>query len=401
MKITDVRVRRLSCAYNEPLDVYSDTAIVNATDIYPDFRRHAAAARVTITPVKGPDGALTLTQDYLQIDTDAGISGVVGPITFPGITYYLLNHIKYTLLGQDPMRITYLSDILYRIGLDQTAGDMTRAASHAEAALWDIKCKYLNVPLYELLGGKVRERAPAYVNTAGLPHTDEVLLPIVRQHTQDGAPGVKIYAKYGPREGTAGIRATKATLEKVREAVGPDAFIALEAVCCWDYTYALELARAIEPIGIAWLEEPCLPDRMDEYARLRKVCPIPISAGEHSVRRWQFRDMMDKGAADIYQPEPMWCGGIGEAMSIIDLAGCHNRLIYIHSCIPNVDNHILIASNPTVCPMTEYLLTINRAAQYFLKYPSEPVHGMVAPPETPGIGCDIDESKVEHELWLD
>ena len=131
MKITDIKIRRLSCRYTGPSEAYTDTCIVNATDIYPDFRRHSAAARVTITPVKDAGGEMRLTQDFLQIDTDQGISGVVGPITFPGITYYLLNHVKHTLTGQDPMRIDYLKDIMYRISLDQTAGDLTRAVSHA------------------------------------------------------------------------------------------------------------------------------------------------------------------------------------------------------------------------------------------------------------------------------
>lgn len=400
MIITDIRIRRISCRYKGPVEAYADTCIVNATDIYPDFKRHKAASRVTITPVKVPDGGLTLAQDFLQIDTDAGISGIVGPITTPGTNYFLLNHIKYTLLEQDPMRISYLADIMYRIGLDQSAGDYTKAVSHAEAALWDIKCKYYNIPLYELLGGKVRADAPAYANTAGLPHTDEVLLPIIKKHVEDGATGVKIYSKYGPLQGRAGIEATCETLEKVRQYIGTEPFIAVEAVCCWDYQYTMALAKRIEHIDIAWLEEPCLPDRMDEYAKLRQNCGIRISAGEHSVGRWQFRDMMEKGAADIYQPEPLWCGGIGEAMRIIDLASCFNSLIYLHSCIPNVDNHIMVATSSVVCPMTEYLLTINEAAQYFLKYPSFPVHGRVAPPEVPGIGCNIDESKVEQEMFL-
>ncbi len=400
MKITDIKIRRLSCRYTGPAEAYTDTCIVNATDIYPDFRRHSAAARVTITPVKDAGGKMRLTQDFLQIDTDQGISGVVGPITFPGITYYLLNHVKHTLTGQDPMRIDYLKDIMYRISLDQTAGDLTRAVSHAEAALWDIKCKALGVPLYELLGGRVRQAAPAYTNTAGLPHDDAILLPIVRQHTQAGSPGVKIYSKYGPQQGRKGIEETCRTLESVRQAVGDAPLIALEAVCCWDYEYTMELARRIAHIQIAWLEEPCLPDRMDEYARLRQNCPIPISAGEHSVTRWSFKQMMDLGAADIYQPEPMWCGGIGEAKRIIELAACYSRKVYLHNCCPNVVAHMMVSSSPDVCPMTEYLLNINEAAQFFLSHPTRPEGGLVAPPEIPGIGCDIDMSKVETEELL-
>ena len=157
MKITDLKIRRVSCHYTGTLTDYVDTSIVNATDIYADFKRHAAAARVTITPAKAADDKMYLSQDFLQIDTDEGITGLVGPIMFPGISYYLLNHVKYTLLGQDPMRIDYLKDIMYRVSLDQNAGDLTRAISHAEAALWDIKCKALGVPLYELLGGKMRQ----------------------------------------------------------------------------------------------------------------------------------------------------------------------------------------------------------------------------------------------------
>ena len=298
------------------------------------------------------------------------------------------------------MRIDYLKDIMYRVSLDQNAGDLTRAISHAEVALWDIKCKVLGVPLYELLGGKMRQSAPAYVNTAGLSHGGTVLLPILKKHIDAGAPGVKIYSKYGPHQGLAGIEETRKTLEMVRSSIGDTPFIALEAVCCWDYEYTMELAKSIAHIGIAWLEEPCLPDRMDEYARLRNNCPIPISAGEHSVNRWEFKRMMDLGAADIYQPEPMWCGGIGEANRIIDLASAYSRKVYLHNCCPNVVAHMMVSSAPDVCPMAEYLLNVNEAAQYFLQYPSKPVGGELAPPEVPGIGCDIDMSKVESEEFL-
>lgn len=396
MKITKVYIKRLTSHYDGPVEAYSDTCIVNATDVYPDFVRHSAASRVAITPVPDENGGLRITQDFLYVETDEGITGVVGPITFPGITYYLLNHVKHTLIGQDPMRIGYLRDIMYRIGLEQTAGDLTRAVSHADIALWDIKAKKLGVPLYELLGGKVRDGAPEYTNTAGLPHDENVLLPILKEHTDAGSPGVKIYSKYGPLQGKKGIQETRKTLEKVRECIGPDKFIAVEAVCCWDYEYTMELAKAIYDLDIAWIEEPCLPECMDEYAKLKKHCSIAISGGEHDTSRWKFKAMMEMDACDIYQPEPAWGGGISETMSIINLASAFNKKIYLHQCIPNVNAHIMSATSPVVVPMTEYLLTINEASQYFLKYPSRPKNGKLYPPEVNGIGCDIDENKVEH-----
>ena len=397
MKITDVYIRRISSKYEGELKAYSDSCIVNATDIYPDFVRHASASRVKITPVPDENRGLKITHDFLYIDTDEGISGVVGPLTFPGITYSIINSLKYVLLGQDPMRINYLWSIMYRVAADQGAGDMVRAISHAEAALWDIKCKKLNLPLYELLGGKFREGAPMYTNTAGLPHEDEILLPILKAQMEDGAPGCKIYSKYGPAEGTEGIRKTRKTLEAVRDCIGPDKFIAVEAVCCWDYDYTMKFADMTRDLNLEWLEEPCLVDRMDEYAALRRNCGVKISGGEHSIYRWPFRDMLEKGACDIYQPDPVWSGGIGEVMRIIDLVGTYNRKVYQHSAIPNINAHMMVATSPAIVPMTEYLLTINTASQYFLKYISEPVNGNIVPPDVPGVGCDIDEAKVQTE----
>ena len=397
MKITDVYVRRISSAYEGKLEAYSDTCIVNATDIYPDFVRSSAAARVKITPVPDGKGGMKITHDFLYIETDEGITGVVGPLTFPGITYYIVNSVKHTLMGQDPMRIDYLWDIMYRVAADQGAGDMFRAISHAEAALWDIKCKKLGVPLYELLGGKIRNGAPMYTNTAGLPHSDEVLLPILKTQMDNGAPGCKIYSKYGPAQGIEGIRETRKTLEKVRDCIGPDKFIAVEAVCCWDYEYSMKFAEMTRDLDIEWLEEPCLVDRMEDYAALRKNSGCRISGGEHSINRWAFREMLEMGACDIYQPEPMWSGGIGETMRIINLISAFNRKVYLHSCIPNINAHIMVATNPDVVPMTEYLLTINAASQFFLEHVSEPVNGNIIPPEVPGVGCDINEAKVQSE----
>ena len=400
MKITDIYIRRISAECSTSgIRAFSDTSIVTATDIYPDYVRHSSAARVVVTPFPDKDGRLVVTHDYLMIETDEGITGIVGPVTFPGVSYYILNSIKYTLMGQDPMRIEYLQDLMYRVGLDNGMGDYERAMSHAEAALWDIKCKKLGVPLYELLGGKVRDCAPVYENIACVPHNEE-MVRITKEFAEEGILGVKIYSKYGPAQGKSGIRKTREILEKVRTGAGKDTLIALEGICCWNYEYALELGKAIADLDIAWLEEPSLPDRMDDYAQLVKNCPVPISAGEHSIRKWGFRKMMEMKAVNIYQPEATWDGGILETMKIITLAEAFNCKVYPHGCVPNLGAHIMAATSPEVCPMTEYILNINDAAQYFMKYPTKPVHGMVMPPEVPGIGCDIDESKVEKSEIL-
>ena len=147
----------------------------------------------------------------------------------------------------------------------------------------------------------------------------------------------------------------------------------------------------------SWIEEPVLPDLPESYARLRDKCPIPISGAEHEYTRWGAKMLMDMGAMDIYQIDPSWGGGISEMMKICALASAYDVQIIPHGGVVPVSAHVSFALNAALTPWIEYQNVLNVSKQFFFKYPLAPVNGFVHFPTKPGIGLDIDESKVESE----
>ncbi len=165
MKITDVKVRHLQGTMEYP-GAMGEERPGRPLDIYPDFKKMDAAGGKRGLPRVG-DGLYRVTQDFLQIDTDEGVSGVIGPITGDATAYYIATQLKPLLIGQNPLANEYLWDVMYRNALNGRIGDNMIAISYVDYALWDIKGKYAHQPVHRMLGGPVQEKIPVYVSTAG------------------------------------------------------------------------------------------------------------------------------------------------------------------------------------------------------------------------------------------
>lgn len=165
MKIVDIKVRQSESIIEDTETLFEDSLVVSPTDIFPWFNR--PKGRIGVVPYPIENGVFRITHNYLQIDTDEGLSGVAGPISNPAPAFYLLTQLKPVLLGQDPLSTEYLWEIMYRIALDGRKGENMHAIGYADIALWDIKAKWLGLPLHRLLGGPVQKRILAYANTAG------------------------------------------------------------------------------------------------------------------------------------------------------------------------------------------------------------------------------------------
>ena len=178
----------------------------------------------------------------------------------------------------------------------------------------------------------------------------------------------------------------------------------LDCWMSWDVPYTVAMAERLEDYEPRWLEEPVLPDKIESYAAIRRQVRVPISGGEHEYTRWGLKALMDAEAVDVLQPDIYWAGGITEMLKICALASTYDLPVIPHGHSTPASAH-LIASQPTsVCPLLEYLVKWNEIHQFFLKTPLKPERGVVRIPDTPGLGMDLDEAKIESQRvvrWTD
>ena len=173
-----------------------------------------------------------------------------------------------------------------------------------------------------------------------------------------------------------------------------------DAWMAWDVPYTLAMARRIEPHRVRWIEEPVLPDQVAGYAEIRRASPVPIAGGEHEYTRWGIHRLLEVGAVDVLQPDVAWAGGITEMLKICALASTYGIPVVPHGHSVPATIHLVAALPESVTPLLEYLVKWNEVHQFFLREQVRPVNGWVAVPETPGLGIELDESKIEDRREL-
>jgi L-alanine-DL-glutamate epimerase-like enolase superfamily enzyme len=189
--------------------------------------------------------------------------------------------------------------------------------------------------------------------------------------------------------------------EALRDAVGSDIDIMLDAWSSWDVPYSIEMANSLAEYDIRWLEEPVLADKTDSYIEIQRASPIMISGGEHEYTRWGFRAIVENKAMDVLQPDIFWCGGISETLKICALASTFDLPVIPHGHSSHATAHLIASQSPAICPIQEFLIKWNAVHQFFLSDPLVPQNGVIQIPQTPGLGLAIDESKVKEERILD
>ena len=401
MKITDVRIRTLVGIDEKPGMIYDNQKVVRVapTDIHPEYRKKKG--HISVTHVPQPDGTYRITQNFLLVETDEGITGTVGPISNPMPPVYIFTYLKPILIGQDPWDVQRLWDIMYRSCVNGRKGENMQAIGYVGCALWDIRAKACGLPLYKLLGGRVQKKIRAYANTAGYPQDPESIVAEVRDLKDRGFTAIKWGVSYGPTAGDAGMKQTVETVRLLRETAGDDMMLMLDAWSSWDVPYTLRIAPKLAEYDLAWIEEPVMPDLVESYAYLNRHSPVPISGGEHEYTRWGYKGLLDADACALYQPDPAWSGGVTEVDKILGLISAYDRRASLHNSLPGLGVHMSCAWPTSVVPLAEYLMLVGEASQYFLKTPCRPEDGYFTPLETPGIGLDIDESKVDESFFLE
>jgi D-galactarolactone cycloisomerase len=321
-------------------------------------------------------------QIIVEIHTDEEITGYGEAFGYgvPQATASVINQIlKPMLVGADPAQIPFLSEQLFRqTHLFGRYGITTFAISGVDIALWDILGKCAGLPLYRILGGARASEVPAYAS-------------LVRYKDQGEIRTAAFHAK---RAGYGAIKLHQLDVESlktVREAVGGETRLMVDGNCPWSPEQALDMALKFKPYRISWLEEPIWPpEDFRSLARLRELSGIPTASGENACTVFQFREMMEAGAADYIQPSVVKVGGVSEWRKIASLAESYNVRIAPHSPYfgPGfLATAHLVASNP-YADMIEHIY-VNLEASIF-KQPLKFERGYFQLPQGPGLGLDVD-----------
>ena len=262
---------------------------------------------------------------FVKIETDEGISGV-GEGTLEYKEHALLGaieDIKRVLIGQDPRQVERICFELYRDSYWRIGPVLQSAISAVEMAMWDIKGKALGVPVYELLGGKVRDSIRMYANGwfAGAKTPDEFASAAAKAKEM-GITALKWdpFGKNYLYMDNADFRHSMEIVEAVRGAVGNEVDLLIEAHGRFDIATGIKIANALKPFDPYFLEEPTPPDSFDALAEVRRKSPVPIAAGERVYSPMQLRTFLEKGCADYVQPDVSHCGGISAIKKMAAIA---------------------------------------------------------------------------------
>jgi L-rhamnonate dehydratase len=391
MKITDIRLRQLTGTMRFDGDFWEER-LIRPIDVYPEHQVDPPP----YLPGNSDNGEYTIKAIYMHIDTDEGVSGIGGPIT-DDVAYFVDRQLRPILIGENPLAIERLWDKMYRFLVHGRKGPPMLAISAVDCTLWDLKGRYYNAPVYELLGGPIRTEFPAYASMLGYSLDDEKVFERAGQVAQQGYTATKWFPRWGPNDGKEGIEKNVRLAQTLREAIGPDVDFMLDAWMSWSAPYTETIANRIVHLEPRWIEEPVMPDLIDVYAETRARSVVPISGGEHEYTRFGLKELMDAGAVDVLQPDVYWCGGISETMKIIAIASTYNLPVIPHGHSVPAVAHVNAAVPALASPLQEYLVKWNEIHQFFWKDPVKPVNGMISVPTGPGMGMEFDPDKIQDE----
>lgn len=315
------------------------------------------------------------------------------------------------LIGEDPRRIEHLYQMMYRQYFWKSGIEGMTAISGIEQALWDIKGKWLGVPVYELLGGRVRDRVRVYDHLGGgtMERMYESSDPAefaerALSVTAAGATALKFMAvpRTEPIEGLRPVRFAERMVRAVREAVGDDIDLMVDLHArCSSPAMALQYCHALEPYGLLFFEEPCPTEDLEATAQVTRAARMPIATGERLVGRHQFREVFERRACHIIQPDLSHCGGLWEARKIAAAAEAvsiavapHNpngpiaTAAAIHFALATPNWVIQEAISSDVPWRSEVVRTSHRL-----------VDGAYVVPAAPGLGVEVDERAAARHPW--
>jgi galactonate dehydratase len=338
---------------------------------------------------------------FVRVDTDEGVHGV-GEATLEyreKTVAEAIGELSRSFVGKDPARIQDLWHTAYRDVYFRGGPVFQSALSAVEMALWDIKGKTLGVPVWQLLGGKVRDAIKCYANAWFAPAKEPVEFAAkAKEAVAAGFRGLKwdpFGAAYLSIE-RADLRKALECVEAVRAAVGPDIELMIEGHGRFDIPTAVRIGHELQRFDILWFEEPVPPDNLDALAEVKRRAGVPIAAGERLYSRWEYQQFFQKMPADYAQPDVSHVGGIFELRCIAAQA----EALHLAICPHNPSGPVAMAATLQLaaCTINFFVLeTMASDVAYRGKVSTERVtmeNGLIRIPDGPGLGLDLDLDEI-------
>ncbi|MFY8106297.1 MAG: mandelate racemase/muconate lactonizing enzyme family protein [Elstera sp.] len=323
---------------------------------------------------------------FVRVETDEGLTGIGEGSGWPRVVQTAVQDLKTLLIGENPFDIERLWQKMYvgMMGHGDTGVVGAGAITAIDMALWDLKGKALGTPVWNLLGGKVRDRIRCYAHAKDAPSA----LALVEK----GMTAVKVGGVANILKRAEDVRAAlPSTVDMMVDLHGPPWMTAADAIT---------LGRSLEPLGLLFLEEPVAPENIDGLRRLRRHLTVPIAAGERWATGWGLRCLLDEGLVDVLQPDSGRAGGITQLKKIAAMAEAHMVQFAPHSGslgpIAEYAAAHVMASIPNAL-MMERLEPDWEGRFEAVTPPLRCVDGFITVPDRPGLGVEINEDFIaEH-----
>ena len=331
-------------------------------------------------------GVARVPSVIVEIEDEQGHVGVGTSTGGEAAAFIIEHHLSMFVEGQNVRDRSYMWDLMWRASIHYSRkGLAVHAISAIDIALWDLYGKTLEEPVFNLMGGRTKQRIPVYATTSRPDIAKDM-----------GFPGAKFPLRYGPADGEAGLRKNVESVRDWRETVGPEYPLMLDCYMALDGQYAAELARRLSPYNLTWIEEPLMPDEYAAHAKLAKNLEglgntTHFATGEHEYTHHGFQQLIDAGVS-LLQPDVMWMGGPTEFTRVVAMASAQGVAVVPHGC--GVYGYYMAMPFGQIT-LAEFIMMNEKAdaiePNFGSMFKNEPLPdaGYITLPESPGFGLEL------------
>lgn len=360
-------------------------------------RAHSYRLNRPIDRYKTPDSYHISGVDWKRpaciITAEDGTWGFGKSLYSGPVSRIITDHFAPHLIGQNCMAIEKMWDMMVRLStVFGASGLASYAISAVDCALWDLKGKILNRPVYELLGGPQKEKIFCYASGFDQEWYMEL-----------GFKATKLFTPYGPEDGLDGLNKLEEMVANAREVIGDNVELMLDAWTNFDLEYTVRVCETLKPYGLKWMEDYISADDLVGYKTVRERIPWQtLATGEHWYLPTVFAAAAGQRLVDIFQPDVLWCGGITSAMKICHIAEANGISVITHGGMNYPYGQHLAYAMPAITwgERSEGVSAPGVPLEEMVKLPGTAVitDGFLVPSDAPGFGLEIDEDWIESVM---